>query len=308
MKLLDPYPCFNDGSKPPPLPCFTESSATVPTTLPSLRTPLSKYKRHVRYCVLEFDPLLDSSSMNPERWYEIAHTIKQNYQLFDSFVVLHGTDTLAYTASALSFMFSFLGKPVIVTGSQVPMADLLTDAIDNLSGSLCMAGHFAIPEVCVYFNSQLFRGNRVTKINAIGFTGFGSPNHQPLATVGVEISINGNYIFRTTESSPFGLSPNTPATKRVACLRLFPGISAEMVLGVLKLEGVKGLILQTFGSGNAPQDPELLRVLKEGVDDGVVVVNVTQCMTGTVSRLYAAGSELAKIGVVLGMDMTTEGI
>lgn len=277
------------------------------TYLPSLRTPLSAYNRYVRYCVLEFNPLLDSSSINAKGWGAIARTIERNYQLFDAFVVLHGTDSLAYTSSALGFMISSLGKAIILTGSQAPMTELQSDATDNLLGSLIIAGHFMIPEVCLYFNYKLFRGNRVTKSNAVSFNAFSSPNHPPLATVGINISINWSLITRPSSISPFSVNPYPPGTSHVACLRIFPGILPAMVEGVLKLEGLKGLVLETFGSGNAPEDDRLLEVLRQGVEDGIVVVNVTQCMTGSVSPLYATGTALARTGVVFGIDMTTEG-
>ena len=256
---------------------------------------------------MEFDPLLDSSSINAKGWGEIACAIERNYKLFDAFVVLHGTDSLAYTSSALGFMIRSLGKAIILTGSQAPITELQNDATDNLLGSLIIAGHFMIPEVCLYFNFKLFRGNRVTKSNAVGFNAFSSPNHPPLATVGINISINWNLITRPSAITPFYVPPYPPGTAHVACLRIFPGILPEMIEGVLKLHGLRGLVLETFGSGNAPEDDRLLEVLRQGVDDGVVVVNVTQCMTGCVSPLYAAGTALARTGVVLGMDMTTEG-
>ncbi|KAF8472072.1 asparaginase-domain-containing protein [Kalaharituber pfeilii] len=307
INLLTPRPSFNDHSNPPPLPCHADpEDPTALTLIPSLRTPLSAYNRHVRFCVHEFNPLLDSSSINAKGWGQIARAIARNYQLFDAFVVLHGTDSLAYTASALGFMIGSLGKAIILTGSQVPMTELQNDATDNLLGSLIIAGHFMIPEVCLYFNFKLFRGNRATKTNAVGFNAFSSPNHPPLATVGINISINWNLITRPSTLTPFYISPYPPGTAHVACLRIFPGILPEMVEGVLKVKGLRGLVLETFGSGNAPEDGRLLEVLRQGVEDGIIVVNVTQCMTGNVSPLYATGSALARAGVVFGMDMTTE--
>ncbi|KAI5803486.1 asparaginase-domain-containing protein [Peziza echinospora] len=307
INLLIPRPSFNDNSNPPPLPCHADpENPTAVTHIPSLRTPLSAYGKHVRFCVLEFDPLLDSSSINAKGWGEIARAIERNYQLFDAFIVLHGTDSLAYTASALGFMINSLGKAIILTGSQAPMTELQSDATDNLLGSLVIAGHFMIPEVCLYFNFKLFRGNRVTKCNAVAFNAFASPNHPPLATVGINITINWNMITRPSTLAPFAVSPYPPGTSHVACLRIFPGILPEMVEGVMRLKGLRGLVLETFGSGNAPEDERLLEVLRKGVEDGVVVVNVTQCMTGSVSPLYATGMALAKTGVVFGMDMTSE--
>jgi lysophospholipase len=173
---------FNDGSYPEPLEIVTDDKGTR-KAVQSLRTPISTYERRVRYCVLEFEKLLDSSSINAQDWDQIARTVQRNYQLFDGFVILHGTDSLAYTSSALSFMFHNLGKPVILTGSQAPMMELQTDAQDNLLNSLIIAGHFMIPEVCLFFNFKLFRGNRAKKVSAESFDAFGSPNMVPLATV-----------------------------------------------------------------------------------------------------------------------------
>lgn len=308
MNLLTPRPDFNDHSNPGPLPCHADANdVDAITFLPSLRTPISAYNRHVRFAVLEFDPLLDSSSINAKGWGEIARALERNYKLFDAFVILHGTDSLAYTASALGFMIGSLGKAIIFTGSQAPMTELQSDATHNLLGSLIIAGHFMIPEVCLYFNFKLFRGNRVTKSSTIAFDAFSSPNHPPLATVGINISINWNLIDRPSTITPFHILPYPPGTAHVACLRIFPGILPEMVEGILHLKGLRGLVLETFGSGNAPEDDKLLEVLRNGVDDGIVIVNVTQCMKGSVSPLYATGTALARTGIVFGMDMTTEG-
>lgn len=271
----------------------------------TLRTPPSKHSRRIRYANLEFNPLLDSSSINAKGWAKIAKAIERNYQLFDSFVILHGTDSLAYTSSALSFMINNLGKPVILTGSQAPMTELHSDATDNLLGSLIIAGHYMIPEVCLFFNHKLFRGNRATKSNAHDFAAFTSPNHPPLAKVGISTSVNWPVVQRPSRISPFSIQIDLN-TSHVACLRIFPGILPQMVRGVLQLPGLKGLILETFGSGNAPEDGELIDVLREGIQQGIVIVNVTQCQVGTVSPLYATATALAKAGIVFGLDMTTE--
>lgn len=194
---LAPRPSFNDGTKPDDIPVVIEGGSEKPHR--SLRTPISTYEKHVRYVVYEFDELLDSSSISAKGWAQIAQTIYWNYREFDAFVVLHGTDSLAYTCSALSFMLQNLGKPVILTGSQAPMfvladpyyshqltkcrLELQNDATDNLLGSLIIAGHFMIPEVCLFFNHKLFRGNRVTKVSASEFEAFASPNFPPLATM-----------------------------------------------------------------------------------------------------------------------------
>ncbi|KAG9867965.1 asparaginase-domain-containing protein, partial [Aureobasidium melanogenum] len=193
---LAPRPSFNDGSYPEPLEIVTDGKGTR-KAVQSLRTPTSTYGRQVRYSVLEFDQLLDSSSIDAEGWDQIARTIERNYQLYDGFVVLHGTDSLAYTSSALSFMLQNLGKPVILTGSQAPMMQLQNDAQDNLLGALVIAGHFMIPEVCLFFNFKLFRGNRATKVSADDFNGFASPNMPPLATISsLRTNVSWDLVYR----------------------------------------------------------------------------------------------------------------
>jgi lysophospholipase len=304
---LAPRPVFNDGSYPEPLEIVTDDKGTR-KAVQSLRTPVSTYERRVRYCVLEFEKLLDSSSIDAAGWDQIATTVQRNYQLFDGFVILHGTDSLAYTSSALSFMFHNLGKPVILTGSQAPMMELQTDAQDNLLNSLIIAGHFMIPEVCLFFNSKLFRGNRATKISAEDFDAFGSPNLPPLATVSsTKTSVLWHRVHRSTDLSPFTVQ-NSLDTGHVACLRIFPGITPAMLDAVLRLDGLKGLILETFGAGNTPGGPDsaMTRTLADAVKRGIVVVNVTQCLNGSVSALYAPATMLGRAGVVFGQDLTSE--
>ncbi len=276
--------------------------------LASLRTPVSAYSRHIRYCILEFSPLLDSSSISSDGWSEIAHAVRENYRLFDGFVVLHGTDSLAYTASALSFMMSDLGKPVILTGSQASIFALQSDAVDNLLGSLIVAGTFVIPEVCLFFHHTLFRGNRTTKVSASAFEAFASPNCPPLAKVtSLGVDVNWSLVRRPTRIAEFGITKYLD-TAHVACFRIFPGIMPEMLDSVLRVTNLKGLILETFGMGNAPGgvDGSLTRVIREAVERGIVVVNVSQCTNGFVSPLYAPGTALGRAGVVFGHDLTTE--
>lgn len=304
---LAPRPVFNDGSYPEPLEIVIDDKGTR-KAVQSLRTPTSAYERRVRYSVLEFDTLLDSSSINAEGWDQIAKTIYRNYQLFDGFVILHGTDSLAYTCSALSFMMHNLGKPVILTGSQAPMMQLQTDAEDNLLGALIIAGHFMIPEVCLFFNFKLFRGNRTTKVSADDFNAFGSPNLSPLATItSLRTNVSWGQVHRSTSMSPFSIQTQLDTT-HVACLRIFPGMKPEMVDAVLRLEGLKGLVLETFGAGNTPGGPDspMTRTLADAVKRGIVIVNVTQCLSGSVSPLYAPATYLGRVGVVFGMDMTSE--
>lgn len=241
-------------------------------------------------------------------WTEIAMSIKENYHIFDGFVVLHGTDSLAYTASALSFMMSDLGKPVILTGSQASIFALQSDAVDNLLGSLIIAGTFVLPEVCLFFHHTLFRGNRTTKVSASSFEAFDSPNCEPLAKVtSLGVDVNWALVHRPTRIAEFRVIKYLD-TAHVACLRIFPGIKPEMVDSVLRVPNLRGLILETFGMGNAPGgvDGSLTKVIREAVERGVVIVNVSQCTNGFVSPLYAPGTALGRAGVVFGHDLTTE--
>lgn len=223
-------------------------------------------------------------------------------------MILHGTDSLAYTCSALSFMLQNLGKPVILTGSQIPFFERRNDALDNLLNSLDVAGHFMIPEVCLCFNSKLYRGNRTTKISASAFEAFASPNLPPLATItALDMEVTWNLVTRPTALAAFSIQTDLD-TNHVACLRIFPGIRPEMVEAVLRTSDLRGLILETFGAGNAPSgvDNVMTNIIRDAVDRGIVIVNITQCLTGTVNPLYAPGMVLGRAGVVAGGDMTTE--
>ncbi|KAK5136484.1 hypothetical protein LTR08_003129 [Meristemomyces frigidus] len=304
---LAPRPDFNDGSYPEPLEQIIDDAGTR-KAVQSLRTPSSTYARRIRYSVLEWEHLLDSSSVDASSWDKIARVIERNYQLYDGFVVLHGTDSMAYTSSALSFMLQNLGKPVILTGSQAPMMMLQSDAASNLLGSLVIAGHFTIPEVCLYFDFKLFRGNRATKINTDDFDAFASPNMMPLATVSSSRThVRWNLVSRNDDSPPFSVQSNLD-TAPVTCLRVFPGLKPEMVDLFLRTEGLKGLILETFGAGNTPGGPDspMTNVLADAVARGIVIVNVSQCLSGSVSPLYAPAMFLGRVGVVFGQDLTTE--
>ncbi|KKA28241.1 hypothetical protein TD95_002408 [Thielaviopsis punctulata] len=305
-KAMAPRPNFNDNSTPAvSLKAFKDGKEL---TLPSLRTPPTAYSRHVRYSLLEFSPLLDSSSISAEGWVEIAQTIKDNYHLYDGFVILHGTDSLSYSASALSFMLSDLGKPVILTGSQASIFSLQSDAVDNLLGSLIIAGTFVIPEVCLFFNHKLFRGNRTTKTSATNFNAFESPNCEPLAKInGLGVDVNWALIQRPKRIAEFQISRSMD-TANVALLWVFPGIRPEMVESVLRAPGLRGLILASFGMGNAPHgiDGSFTRVIREGIERGTVIVNVSQCPSGFVSPVYGPGTELGRAGVIFGLDLTIE--
>ncbi len=256
------------------------------------------------YDIHEYDPLLDSSNMTPDKWITIAKDIVNNYDKYDGFVVLHGTDTMAYTASALSFMLEGLDKPVVLTGSQIPLWEVRNDARENLITAIMIAGNYNIPEVCLYFGDKLLRGCRSVKVDADQLNAFASPNFPPLGTVGVDIRVNWELILpqksKTIKVNKFG-------DHSIATLRLFPGISAEVVDNILQ-PPLKGLVLGTYGVGNGPdQDKKLMDVLKKATDSGIVIVACTQCLQGGVKLGgYAAGSALAKAGVISGYDMTTE--
>ncbi len=252
----------------------------------------------------EYEPLLDSANMRPYNWQLVAEDIAENYHAYDGFVVLHGTDTMAYTASALSFMLENLGKPVILTGSQIPLAELRSDARENLITSLLLAADPRIAEVCLYLNGSLLRGNRSTKVSSSGFDAFASPNFPPLGRVGVDLALE-TALLRQKGAGPLRVQPLGDA--QIAALRLFPGVTADILRNFL-LEPIQGLVLETYGAGNAPaDDPALLAVLERAGARGVVIVNCTQCLQGRVEMGdYATGSALQGVGVVSGFDLTIE--
>ncbi len=260
------------------------------------------------YTIQEYNPLLDSTNMTPSDWSKIGRDILQHYDDYDGFIVLHGTDTMAYTASALAFMLEDLSKPVIVTGSQIPLCEVRNDAQENLITSLIIAGSdFAIPEVCLYFHSELLRGCRAVKVDADGFNAFASPNFPPLATVGIEIEIN-EHLARRPSSTPGKIHLQEIGEQGVVgALRIFPGMSSHILENFLQ-PPLKGLILETYGAGNAPtNDPHLLEILAKATVGGIVIVDCTQCLRGTVNLgKYATGSALANAGVISGFDMTAE--
>ncbi|KAK9533639.1 hypothetical protein VZT92_008745 [Zoarces viviparus] len=270
----------------------------------SLVLPLSKDNKRIVYTVIDYNPLLDSSNMTTDDWGRIGKDIEKNYENYDGFVILHGTDTMAYTASALSFMCEHLGKPIILTGSQVPIYEMRNDGRDNLLGALLIAGQFVIPEVCLYFYNKLYRGNRVTKVDAGSFNAFSSPNLAPLAVAEVDITINWDTVWRANTTAKFQVS--TELNRNVGLLRLFPGITAATVRAFLQ-PPMEGVVLETYGSGNAPDNrPDLLEELKKATDSGVIIMNCTQCLRGTVSASYATGRVLTDAGLIAGGDMTPE--
>jgi len=251
----------------------------------------------------EYSPLIDSSNMSPPDWQQIAEDIQSNYDKYDGFVILHGTDTMAYTASALSFMLEDLGKPVIVTGSQIPLAEIRSDGQSNLLNSLYLAANYPVHEVCLFFNNQLLRGNRTTKVHADGFSAFDTPNCETLLKVGINIEVMLGDVKPIIEKT-LAVSNITP--QPIAIVTLYPGISTEVIFNIL-LQPVKALILLSYGVGNAPQSEDILSALKAANDRGIVVVNLTQCIKGKVNMGgYATGDALAQVGVISGYDMTTE--
>ena len=262
------------------------------------------------YTIDQFRPLLDSSNMVPANWIKIANKIAKVYEKYDGFLVLHGTDTMAYTASALAFMFENLRKPVIITGSQIPLIKARNDAVDNLITSMITAGHYKIPEVCIFFDHKLFRGCRSVKLDCDGFHAFDSPNFPPLATTGVHIDINKN-LFKTKPRPTGRLRVHQEMHPYVGVLWLFPGIKSDVIENFLQ-EPLKGVVLQAFGVGNAPNSDtpdglKFLKALEDANNRGVVIVDCTQCLKGTVDLSdYATGKDLRKVGVISGYDMTPE--
>ena len=268
---------------------------------------LGKLDYHVEF--YSFDPLLDSSNMNPQHWVELVTVIEKNYEKFDGFVVLHGSDTMAYTASALSFMLENLNKPVILTGSQLPLGMIRSDGRENLVTAIEIAAAQqddtpVVPEVAVYFENKLLRGNRTFKYNAENFGAFRSGNHPPLAEVGINIKYNYNSILKPNFKT---LKAHTNLDNNIAILKLFPGISPQSVASQLSVKGLKAVILETYGSGNAMTDEWFLDLVRNAIEKGIIALNVTQCKAGSVEiGKYHTSRELGRIGVLSGNDITTE--
>lgn len=266
---------------------------------------------NIKVDTFAFQHPIDSSDMNPGDWADIGNKIMEFYDQYDGFVVLHGTDTMGYTASALSFMFNHLNKPIILTGSQLPLGIARTDGRNNMINSIELAaacnedGTPMIPEVCICFENKLYRGNRTHKNHAENFDAFASPNYPVLAHAGVSIKYNKEYI-RKADNLPVELFTDMDAN--ISILKLFPGITPNVVKSVLQAEGLKGVILETYGSGNACQSPWFLNLLREAVNKGIVIVNVTQCKGGGSVDLgkYETSLELQKMGIISGYDIITE--
>jgi len=257
------------------------------------------------FTINEYQPLIDSSNMTPNDWQRIADDIKENYDTYDGFVVLHGTDTMAYTSSALSFMCENLNKPIIITGSQIPLSQLRSDGQVNVLNALYIAATYPINEVSLFFNNKLYRGNRCIKAYADGFNAFESPNMPVLLEAGINIKLIAGTLQQTqTVTEPLFIARITP--QPIGVVHLYPGISSEVIKNTIK-QPVKALILRSYGVGNAPQDEALLSCLKEARTKGIIIVNCSQCIKGTVNMTgYATGNALNEAGVISGHDMTLE--
>lgn len=261
--------------------------------------------------VRKFDPPIDSSDMDPMRWAELVSLISNNYEEYDGFVILHGTDTMAYTASALSFMLENLTKPVILTGSQLPIGELRTDGKENMMTAIELAsmkdinGHPLVPEVCIFFNGKLLRGNRAIKMNADGFHAFDSYNYPHLCDVGVSFTFHDHHILTPDYNKP--MVPHLKLDPNVIVFSLFPGIQDTIVRHVLESPSLRGIVMRTYGSGNAPQAPWIMRLLDQAAHRGVNIVNISQCLTGSVEMgRYGAGFQLKLAHVISGHDSTVE--
>lgn len=259
----------------------------------------------------QFDPPMDSSDMEPDMWRKLVRIIHENYDRYHGFVILHGTDTMAYTASALSFMLEGLDKPVILTGSQLPIGVLRTDGKENLMTSIEIAaaqdkdGKAVVPEVCIFFENHLMRGNRTTKMNAENFNAFRSFNYPSLAHAGIHIKYDAHIIRRPDPTRP--MKPHYLFDTNVVMLTLFPGIQESIINSVLHVPGLKAVVLKTFGSGNAPQKEWFIRQLKDATERGIIIVNITQCQRGVVEMgRYETGLKLLQAGVISGYDSTPE--
>lgn len=257
-----------------------------------------------------FDPPLDSSNINPDVWIKLAGIIEDNYERFNGFIILHGTDTMAYSASALSFMLENLGKPVIFTGSQLPIGAVRTDGKENLISSIEIAAAAEnnkpiIPEVGIFFENKLFRGNRTTKNSTEHFHAFLSGNHPALAESGVHIRYNYSAIRYPDEGKVFKV--HKKLNSKIIILKLFPGINHQVVESVFNIKGLRAVIIETFGAGNAPEDSWFLEIVKEAIGRGTIILNVTQCNVGIVELgVYETSRKLGEAGVIGGRDITTE--
>ena len=289
-----------------------ETGSLAPFNFGQIETEVPELKKlGIKVDTYTFDPVIDSSNVSPEQWVLLARIVKERYHAYDGFVVLHGTDTMSYTASAFSFMMQNLDKPVIFTGSQIPIGILRTDGKENLITAIEIAaarrdGKAIVPEVCIYFENKLFRANRTSKANADHFNAFRSYNYPPLAEAGIDIHYNDSFIRKVD-----AFLPSFDIVERLCCdvqiIRFFPGLSESMLHAMLHVPGLKGVVLETYGSGNAPSREWFINLIREGIAMGKIILNVTQCLAGSVDMdLYATGKKLKKAGVLDGYDCTTE--
>ena len=288
-----------------------ETGTLIPFNFEQIKMQVPSLKRFgFNLDTISFEKPVDSSNVNPEMWVRLSEIIKANHQKYNGFVILHGTDTMSYSASALSFMLENLNKPVIFTGSQLPIGTLRTDGKENLITAIEIAaaqrdGKPIVPEVCIYFENKLYRGNRTFKYNADYFTAFKSPNYPPLAEAGVYIKYNFDAIHYSVQKKLFQI--HTQLETNIVILKIFPGINEHVVSAVLGANNLRAVVLETFGSGNAPSSEWFIHLIEKAIKKGIVVLNITQCNAGTVDMgRYETGVELAKIGVLNGYDMTTE--
>ncbi len=288
------------------------SGALVPFNLDQILVEVPELEKiGIDISTYVFDPLIDSSDVSPENWCELAEIIKDKYNQYDGFVVLHGTDTMAYSASAMSFMIKNLNKPIIFTGSQIPIGEVRTDGKENIITAVEIAGSkingkAIVPEVAIYFHDQLFRGNRATKYSSESLDAFRSFNYPPLAEVGIDVYYNTPYIYTSTDESP-EIEISTNLSSDIAVFRVYPGMSINLLRSTLATENLKGVILKCYGAGNAPSNEAFVSEIKSAINKGITIMNVTQCKRGNVDMtLYATGRNLADMGVVSGNDITLE--
>ncbi|ULQ54957.1 type I asparaginase [Flavihumibacter rivuli] len=287
-----------------------ESGALKPIGFKEIRDNIPEIvKLGYDFSVHAFNPPMDSSNMHPDVWIELANIIEKNYNDYDGFVILHGSDTMAFTASALSFLLENLDKPVILTGSQLPIGEIRTDAKENIITALEIAaarkgGKAIVPEVCIYFDYQLFRGNRSKKYNAEKFEAFYSMNYPPLAEAGITIKYQRQFILKHPEGK---LKVYKKLNSNIAVLKIFPGMTEPMVEAVLNTPDARAVILETFGSGNATTAPWFIDCLRRAIQRGLIIVNITQCDGGAVELgRYETSVQLKELGVLSGHDMTYE--
>lgn len=286
-----------------------KTGALIPFDFKQIRQNVPELERlNYNLAVYSFDPIIDSSNMTPLIWADLARLIEKKYDEFDGFVILHGSDTMAFTASALSFMLENLSKPVVLTGSQLPIGEIRTDAKENLITALEIAatksdGKAMIPEVCIYFDYQLFRGNRAIKYNSEKFEAFRSPNYSILAEAGVTLSFFSNYIL------PHPVAPlkvHLDVNPNIGVLKLYPGITRQAVKAIT-LSAVDAIIMESFGAGNTSTASWFIDCLEEAMDQGKIIVDISQCQQGSVELgMYETSKRLQQIGIVSGYDMTFE--